>query len=626
MSSSISLIPKSENYQISNIKAELQLKPIKNLQQEILSLNIPQNGVETSDGFIFTWEEPTDKKFNYYIDSDIKIKNTIKPIKNKIKFPIPKSQIQDVITYLQPTQTIKSDHQMIINKASEIVQGEDDTYIVAVKIADWIKNNIDYDLNTLTAESVQDAVWVINNKKGVCDEITVLYLSMLRSLGIPAKYSYGVAYSNLPQYEDYVSHAWSEVYFPEYGWIPFDVTFGQFGYIDSSHIKLGESIGTNKSSVAFSWMSYNVDIKTNKLDIKASIKDIQPNSYKLVEIKVEPEKLNIGPNSYNLIVVNVENKYNFYVSTELRLSHPKELFSEFKTKTVYLKPHQKKTTYFIVKTPNNIEKKIVYKYPISVFTSRNTTSSTFFQSTISDPIFTKSEIDGLINELGEEKQKTYSSELDFKCEIKDNTLYFDELTFVECNVQNLGNIYLKDLNICIKTDCKSFDLPISHEFVEKLEFKDTSGKSGNKEVTITLRNKDVLKKQDIKYLLLDKPKLEITNPEYPQIVNIDDTFPIKVLINKNSFSNPKNIKIGLDSQYLNREKLLKITTTDINMVFQDVSAKTLNPGQNKINVIVEYQDDKGNTYKEQKEITITLENITFMNKITLFFVHLLGLY
>lgn len=624
LSGEINIIPKESNYNLKELKASLKLKPNENFQQHILSTSTPPNNEETSDSMDFIWEKPDEDQLEYYLKSKIKINNHIKTIKDKIIFPLNDVQ-EEVISYTKPTQTINSDDKQIIRKASQIIEGEDDLYFVTVKLADWIKKNIKYDLNTITAESVKDAVWVLENKEGVCDEITILFISMLRALDIPAKYSYGLAYSNLPEYNNFVSHAWAEVYFPQYGWVPFDVTYGQFGYIDSSHIKLGESFDTNKSSVSFSWVGYNVGIETTKLDIGADIKSIEENKLDLLDISVNPEKSKAGPSSYNLIKVNIKNKKDYYVATELRLSKPKELKTDFDKKTVILKPNEQKTVVFVVKTPDEIKQRVIYKYPITIFTSRNISSSTYFESTQNDPISTRGQIENILEGIEEQEQKVYSANVEFECNMQQKQLYFEDPGLVNCIIKNSGNVLLINLELCLKNDCKNFDLGITEEHKEEFVFTD-SEKAGNKEKTIILRNKDVFKKFDIKYLLLDKPNLEITNITFPNVVNLEDMFPIRILVEKKSFSNPKNIKIMLQGEHLKRQGEISITTSDINMNFKNILAKELNSGENNINVKVYYEDDKGKSYTKEQEININLQNVTFFGKLKLFFIHLFGLY
>src|SRR3989338_5480956 len=155
----------------------------------------------------------------------------------------PEAKLENnVMLFTKPSEIINSDDEDVIGYASEIAEGEDDLYAVVHKAAEWTKNNIKYDLSTLTAEVSQKASWVIDNRQGVCDELTSLFIAMLRSVGIPAKFVSGVAYTESELFPDnWGSHGWAEVYFPGYGWVPYDVTYGQFGYIDPTHVKLKES-------------------------------------------------------------------------------------------------------------------------------------------------------------------------------------------------------------------------------------------------------------------------------------------------------------------------------------------------------------------------------------------------
>ena len=79
--------------------------------------------------------------------------------------------------------------------ASRIAHGEDDLYKVLFKLGIWIENNIVYNMSSLTADAAQKSSWVLENKYGVCDELTSLFISMARSLGIPARFA-GIVYTS----------------------------------------------------------------------------------------------------------------------------------------------------------------------------------------------------------------------------------------------------------------------------------------------------------------------------------------------------------------------------------------------------------------------------------------------
>ncbi len=269
---------------VDYVSAELSLVPRDDGNQKITNLITDPLAVFNEDRLLYKWINPQDNLY-FSLKSNIITKNNIVKIKEKIQFPI---VVEDeYLRYTKPKENIDI-NQDIIERASKIIEGEDDLYVVVYKIAEWIENNIEYSLNTLTAEVSQKSSWVLENRYGVCDEISSLFVAMLRSLGIPAKFITGVAYTNWNNINDFGSHAWVEVYFPGYGWIPYDITYGQFAYIDLTHIKLKESIDSDESSTKYTWKGG--DIKTKKLDIKATITKQENKINDLIELNINAKK------------------------------------------------------------------------------------------------------------------------------------------------------------------------------------------------------------------------------------------------------------------------------------------------------------------------------------------------
>ncbi|MEQ9425586.1 MAG: transglutaminase-like domain-containing protein [Cyclobacteriaceae bacterium] len=78
--------------------------------------------------------------------------------------------------------------------------------------------------------------FLFNTQKGYCTYFATSSLFMLRSLGIPVRMSVGFmtvdrSHNNPGWYWFYAdqAHAWSQVYFPEYGWLDFDFTISNEG-------------------------------------------------------------------------------------------------------------------------------------------------------------------------------------------------------------------------------------------------------------------------------------------------------------------------------------------------------------------------------------------------------------
>ena len=74
------------------------------------------------------------------------------------------------------------------------------------------------------------AVQVLESGQGDCNEHTVLYVALARSLGLPTRTAVGLAYVNGAFYY----HAWPEVWLGD--WVAVDPTFGQ-SPADAGHIR-----------------------------------------------------------------------------------------------------------------------------------------------------------------------------------------------------------------------------------------------------------------------------------------------------------------------------------------------------------------------------------------------------
>ena len=92
-----------------------------------------------------------------------------------------------------------------------------------------------YDLNPPVGENGEDIVdfFLFESKVGRCEQYASAMVVMLRSLGIPSRLVSGYRSSDevndVGQYifREQQAHTWVEVYFPSFGWVPFEPTAGQ---------------------------------------------------------------------------------------------------------------------------------------------------------------------------------------------------------------------------------------------------------------------------------------------------------------------------------------------------------------------------------------------------------------
>ncbi len=130
------------------------------------------------------------------------------------------------IKFLEPTPFIESNHPKIRNLVKKIVAADDPPIKKTIKLVDWINKNI----AKRPVISVPDALAVIENRAGDCNEHAVLLAALARAAGIPAKLEAGLVYLNGRFYY----HAWNLLYLGK--WITVDSLFGQLP-ADVTHIR-----------------------------------------------------------------------------------------------------------------------------------------------------------------------------------------------------------------------------------------------------------------------------------------------------------------------------------------------------------------------------------------------------
>jgi hypothetical protein len=102
-------------------------------------------------------------------------------------------------------------------------------------IQDYLRSNFSYELNSPGPPGNQDWVdyFLFDHQAGRCEQFASAMVVMVRSLGIPARLVNGYNYSGETDaqgeviYRENQAHTWVEVFFPEYGWVPFEPTTNQ---------------------------------------------------------------------------------------------------------------------------------------------------------------------------------------------------------------------------------------------------------------------------------------------------------------------------------------------------------------------------------------------------------------
>lgn len=136
--------------------------------------------------------------------------------------------------YLATSIVVESDNADIRAQAKQIVGGEKDAYAAATKIVRWVYRTVEKGYG----RSSDRATDVLRTKRGDCTEHSLLAVSLMRAMGIPAKRVDGLVYMvSEDKVPAYYWHEWVEAYVGE--WIQMDPTFGQ-DVADAGHFAVGE--------------------------------------------------------------------------------------------------------------------------------------------------------------------------------------------------------------------------------------------------------------------------------------------------------------------------------------------------------------------------------------------------
>ncbi len=134
--------------------------------------------------------------------------------------------------YLQPSPLVQSNDPQIKKQVGKIVFYTDSPQLKLQKIVQWVYRSIE----KKPVLSVPNALEVLINKQGDCNEHAVLTAALLRAAGIPAQIETGLFYLNGRFYY----HAWNLAYIGQ--WVTADAVFNQIP-ADVTHIRLARGEG-----------------------------------------------------------------------------------------------------------------------------------------------------------------------------------------------------------------------------------------------------------------------------------------------------------------------------------------------------------------------------------------------
>ncbi len=141
----------------------------------------------------------------------------------------------EIAVFLKATPLVQANHPQMKTQVDNIIKTNDLPEQKVRKIVNWVYRHV----QKKPVLSVPNALEVLQNKVGDCNEHAVLIAALLRTAGIPAQIETGLVYISGRFYY----HAWNIAYTGN--WITVDAVFNQFP-ADVTHIRLVRGEGSEQ--------------------------------------------------------------------------------------------------------------------------------------------------------------------------------------------------------------------------------------------------------------------------------------------------------------------------------------------------------------------------------------------
>ena len=121
------------------------------------------------------------------------------------------------------------------NTLSSIISEEKTPLQNAILLSEYVYNNFSYQKGITSVETKTEEVWQL--KAGVCQDFAHMLLIILRMFEIPSRYVSGyICPKDKEMRGEGATHAWVELYVPNYGWLGLDPTNNCI--VNDQHVRL----------------------------------------------------------------------------------------------------------------------------------------------------------------------------------------------------------------------------------------------------------------------------------------------------------------------------------------------------------------------------------------------------
>ena len=604
ISGSLSLIAVGPRANVERAKAELLLFPRSDQNQRIVSIVTSPSTTIGDQTIDFNWDQPAISTLTFSVNAQLVNALAQGHVTQMTAFPI-ESLPPEFVPYTLPTENIDVTPE-IYSLAQQLSTGKTDLYEVEHALAGWVRENIHYDLSSLGATSVQKSSDILAERQGVCTDLTSLFISLNRAIGVPARFVSGVAYTNLETFpKSWVPHAWAEVYFPGSGWIPFDPTYGEFGYVDAGHIVLERSQDSKDTSSTYEVRASQADFRAGDLVIDVLPSHIaSPLDFGLqVKTSVLGSRVRFG--SYNLIYVEIQNQQDFYQIAELDVSDTTNLSIHKPDKTVLLHPHETRKIPILVRVDAYLDPSYVYTFPVTVeVQGKNSTIS--FEAQQRGALYNQEDLLSAISQQASVNVQNLSVACQPVGLLKPRVMIS-----VNCTVSS-SDTSGGEVIVCIKEQCEKLVLPTDANHAT-VSFQLPAYQAGVHVLAVSATRENVILSSLLVLAVPDAPALSITDLHIPPTLDYDEEGDITFTLMLNSSSIPKGVKVRVEGT--NFHQSWDVGDMPAPQLFDlTLQGKTIGLGASPVQIGVSYQDDAGRNYSEEATGTIALGQATLPEK------------
>ena len=202
--------------------------------------------------YLTIWEPKPIMPYTFLINSTVLIQST--PLR---ELPSSFKVGADLAPFLRSSPSVPSSDPTISQMALSITANSSDQFEAISRLARQVHDLIHYD--STMVDQRPNVSQILADPRGVCTEYSLLFVTLARSQGYPARFVGGYAYS--VDTEGWQGHSWAEVWLGK--WVSVDPTWLEVGMLDATHIPLTRTADPEVQTISISAMI----VGTGDLDI-----------------------------------------------------------------------------------------------------------------------------------------------------------------------------------------------------------------------------------------------------------------------------------------------------------------------------------------------------------------------